>query len=251
MEYKYPMKKIVIFGAASAIAQETAKLFAADGDKIFLVGRDENALKIMEQDLKVWGASDVSIAVADLNDFEKHPTLLEKAKQFLGTIDLVLIAHGALGNQKIYETDYTKAELELKTNFLSVVSLLIPLSHYFQQQKAGTIAVITSVAGDRGRQRNCIYGAAKGATSLFLQGLRGQLDPFGVHVLTIKPGFVDTPMTVSLKKNFLFVKPDVIASGIYKAILKKKEIVYLPWFWRGIMSLICMIPEKIFKKIKL
>jgi len=118
-------------------------------------------------------------------------------------------------------------------------------------QKSGTIAVITSVAGDRGRQSNYVYGSAKGMVSTFLQGLRNRLYRAGINILDIKPGFVDTPMTIDFKKGPLWVSPEKIAEGIVEAIDKQKTEVYLPWFWKFIMLIIKLIPESIFRKMKL
>ena len=143
------------------------------------------------------------------------------------------------------------ATKEFDTNFISVVSLLTQLANHFSAKKSGTIAVISSVAGDRGRQSNYIYGAAKGALSVLLQGLRNRLYSDNVHVLTIKPGFVDTPMTSEIKKNFLFVKPEYVAAAIKSAVEKKKDVIYVPWFWRYIMLIIKLIPEFIFKRLSL
>jgi len=141
--------------------------------------------------------------------------------------------------------------MELQTNFTTVVSLLTLLANLFERQGRGSIAVISSVAGDRGRQSNYVYGAAKGALTIYLQGLRNRLAKANVHVLTIKPGFVDTPMTRDFKKGLLWVGPDVIARGIVKAIDKRKDVAYLPFFWRYIMFIIKIIPERIFKRLSL
>ena len=132
-----------------------------------------------------------------------------------------------------------------------MVSFLTPVANYFEKLQKGTIAVGSSVAGDRGRQSNYLYGTAKGAKTIFLQGLRNRLTKSGVQVLTIKPGFVDTPMTAHIEKGPLFVDPEVIAQGIMKAIKNKRDVVYLPFFWRWIMLIIKLIPEKIFKRLSL
>ena len=245
------MRRVLIFGATSAIAQETAKRFAADGDRIFLVARDEAKVRSVAQDLIVRGASFVDCAAADLNKFEDHEGLLEKAATALAGLDVVLIAHGSLPDQKACERSYVLAEEQLKTNFLSAVSLLTFVANRLERQKHGCIAVISSVAGDRGRPSNYIYGAAKGGLSLFLEGLRGRLHPAGVAVTTIKPGFVDTPMTAGIAKNFLFSSPEAVGGGVYRAILSKRECVYLPWFWRPIMLIIKSIPEALFKRLSL
>ncbi|HDN27488.1 MAG TPA: SDR family oxidoreductase [Thioploca sp.] len=245
------MRKILIIGATSAIAQATAKLFAQQHDALFLVGRDADKLEAIAADLKVRGAHQVDYTALDLNEFDKHPSMLEQADASLEGLDTVLIAHGTLDDQKACEQDFAKAEQALRTNFLSVVSLLTPIANRLEKQHYGCIAVISSVAGDRGRQSNYIYGTAKGALSLFLQGLRNRLHPANVCVVTIKPGFVDTPMTANFKKGALWAKPETVARGIYRAIKKRKNSVYLPWFWWPIMMIIRHIPEPIFKRMKL
>jgi hypothetical protein len=245
------MKKVLIVGATSAIAQETAKCFAVNGDALFLAGRNEIKLQAVMGDLKVRGAQKVDSLVLDLNDTAEHARLLERACQSLGGLDIVLIAYGTLPDQKKCEASFALTQKALETNFLSAISILTLLANYFEQQKSGAIAVITSVAGDRGRPSNYIYGTAKGALSLFLQGLRARLSKSNVTVLTIKPGFVDTPMTAHLKKGFLFASPEAVGRGIYQAILKKMDVVYLPWRWRWIMLIVKLIPESVFKKINL
>ena len=245
------MRKVLIIGATSAIAQATAKLFAQKHHALFLVGRNTDKLESIAADLKVWGAHQVDYITLDLNECDKHPAMLEQVYASLEGLDTVLIAHGILDDQKAGEQDYAKAEQALRTNFLSVVSLLTPIANRLEKQRYGCIAVISSVAGDRGRQSNYIYGTAKGALSLFLQGLRNRLHPANVCVLTIKPGFVDTPMTTDFKKGALWAKPEAIARGIYRAIEKRKNSVYLPWFWAPIMMIIRCLPEPIFKRMKL
>lgn len=245
------MRKVLVIGATSAIAKEAAKLFAEKGDQLFLVARNEEKLKMMVSDLMVRGVQKVDYMVLDMNEFDKHESLLDRAAQSMGGLDAVLIAHGTLGDQKACEQSYKIAEEELKTNFLSVVSVLTYIANRFEQQEHGDIVVITSVAGDRGRQSNYVYGTAKGALTIFLQGLRNRLYKSGVSVVTVKPGFVDTPMTVNFKKGLFFVGPDIVAKGIYRAILKRKDVVYVPFFWRWIMIVIKSIPESIFKRLRL
>lgn len=243
------MAKVMIIGATSAIAFEAAKIMAKRGDELFLVGRNENRLASIESDLKTRGAAKVATWSADLNDFDGHELILKKATEIFQEIDTVLVAHGSLGDQKACEQNFSKANEELKTNFLSIASLVTLLANYFEAKEKGCLAVISSVAGDRGRQSNYVYGTAKGAVNIFLQGVRNRLYPKGVTVLTIKPGFVDTPMTAHLRKGLLFVKPERIAHGIVAAIDRKKDVVYLPFFWWAIMAVIKIIPEKIFKRL--
>ena len=162
-----------------------------------------------------------------------------------------ILKYGSLGDQAACEASAAQTLTELNTNCISVISLLTLLANVMQKQGSGSLAVISSVAGDRGRQSNYVYGTAKGALTIFLQGLRNRLDQHGVHVLTIKPGFVDTPMTSDFSKGLLWVGPETIARGIVSAINKRKDIVYLPFFWRYIMLIIRLIPERIFKRMSL
>jgi len=243
--------KILIFGAASAIAFETAKLFAKDGASLYLCARDEDELKRLSEDLIVRGAKEVGYSIFDALNDKSIINAIDSCLAKFPDIDGLLIAYGTLPDQKLCEADVEEMRKAININFTSVGVILTHIVAHFQKQGCGTIAVISSVAGDRGRQSNYVYGSAKGALSIFLSGLRQGLNKSGVQVLTVKPGFVDTPMTANLKKGILFVGPDVVAKGIYKAIIKGKDIVYLPWFWWGIMMIIRNIPEKIFKKIKL
>jgi decaprenylphospho-beta-D-erythro-pentofuranosid-2-ulose 2-reductase len=245
------VKRVLILGATSAIAEQTARLFAARGDQLMLVARNPQRLKIISDDLQVRGARDVDYLVADLSDTTTHARLLHDATTRLNGLDLILFAYGSLGDQKACEQDFSDTLQELKTNYLSVLSLLTLIANQFEQQGHGCIVVISSVAGDRGRQSNYVYGSAKGALSIFLQGLRNRLYKSNVQVVTIKPGFVDSPMTREFKKGRLWAKPAAIARGIIKAIDKQKDVVYLPFFWRYIMFIIKLIPEKLFKRLSL
>ncbi|MCW8983192.1 MAG: SDR family oxidoreductase [Gammaproteobacteria bacterium] len=245
-------KNILIIGATSAIARATARIYAqAGGNKLFLVARNEVQLDRNGADLQVRGAASVHTETLDLNQFEQHGPLIDKVFDVMGRVDIVLIAHGTLPDQNECAADVKKTLAELNTNAISIISLLTHLANRMEQQRFGTIAVISSVAGDRGRQSNYIYGAAKGMVSVFMQGLRNRLFKSGVNVLTIKPGFVDTPMTKEFDKGLLWVKPDAIARGIIKAINKRKGEVYLPGFWALIMFIIRSIPEMIFKRLSL
>lgn len=245
------MRHVAIFGGTSAIAVETARVMAARGDKLFLIARDKQKLAAIEADLRVRGASVVATQTADLSDSGAHARLLSDARQALGDLDVVLVAHGSLPDQKECERDFRVAAAAINLNFLSAASIAAEAANLFESQKKGCIAVISSVAGDRGRQSLYVYGSAKAGLSAFLQGLRNRLAPSGVQVLTIKPGIVDTPMTAHLKKGPLTATPDVVGAGIVKAIDKRRNVVYLPWFWWGIMTIIKLIPEAIFKRLKL
>ena len=245
------MKRTLIIGATSAIAEATARIFAQRGDRLYLLARNQERLSSLAADLKIRGAASVGYSRLDINDFDVHEDTLSAAFAALGKIDVALIAHGTLPDQKGCEADFNTALAELNTNAISTVSLLTHLAKKLERQKSGTIAVITSVAGERGRQSNYVYGAAKGMVSVFLQGLRNALYRSGVNVLDIKPGLVDTPMTARYKKGVLWAKPETIATVVVRALDTGKSVVYLPWFWKYIMPIIKSIPESIFKRLDL
>jgi short-subunit dehydrogenase len=224
---------------------------AAGNRKFMLVARNSNRLTAVAQDLMTRGALTVDTWVMDLDDTTGHREMLGIAAERLGRIDLALIAHGVLGDQQAAEADFEVAAAILHTNFISTVSLLTWLGNYFQAQHAGALAVVSSVAGDRGRKSNYVYGASKGALNIFLEGMRNRIDRDGVQVLTIKPGFVATPMTAHVPHNALFASPDQVAQGILKAVERRRDVAYVPWFWAEIMLLIRAIPGSRFKKMNL
>ncbi|HNJ77312.1 MAG TPA: SDR family oxidoreductase [Azospira sp.] len=244
-------KRILIIGATSAIAEAAARQWAARGDALFLVGRKRQKLDDIAADLKVRGAANAGVFEMDATDAAMHPSMLEAAVTALGGLDVALIAHGTLPDQKACEASVAMTLAEIDNNGLSVVALCTLLGNHFEAQGSGSIAVISSVAGDRGRQSNYVYGAAKGMVTRYLQGLRNRLAKKNVQVLTIKPGFVDTPMTAAFSKGALWAQPGDVARGIVAAIDKGRDEVYLPGFWRLIMLVIRHIPEFVFKKLSL
>jgi decaprenylphospho-beta-D-erythro-pentofuranosid-2-ulose 2-reductase len=239
----------LILGATSAIAIATSRQLAARKASFYLVARSEPNLEAVASDLRTRGATAVSLERIDLDDTAKHSQMLESAAAALGHIDLALIAHGVLGNQEEAQADYRAAEVILRTNLLSPISLCTWLGNYFEAQRTGVLAVISSVAGDRGRKSNYIYGTTKGALNIFLDGLRNRIDRHGVHVLTIRPGFVATPMTAHLRQSRLFADPDTIGRGIVRAIDRRKDVVYLPAVWAPIMLMVRSIPQPVFKRL--
>jgi decaprenylphospho-beta-D-erythro-pentofuranosid-2-ulose 2-reductase len=243
--------RVLVLGATSSIAIATMRRLAAPHVHFMLVARNTNRLTAVSQDLLTRGALAVDTWVMDLDDTTGHPEMLTVVAERLGKIDLALIAHGILGDQTAAEADFEVAAAILHTNFISTVSLLTWLGNYFQAQGGGTLAVVSSVAGDRGRKSNYVYGASKGALNIFLEGLRNRIDRAGVQVLTIKPGFVATPMTAHVPHNALFASPDQVARGILKAIKRGRDVAYVPWFWSGIMLLVRAIPGRRFKKMNL
>ena len=245
------VKKILVIGANSAIAEHCLRIWADRGDALYLVARNEACLSVTAADLKVRGAAQTDTYCTDLNDMDCHATLLDAAETAMGGIDTVLIAHGTLSNQKSCEQSVEETLAEIKTNALSIISLLTLIANRFEAKRAGTIAVISSVAGDRGRASNYVYGSAKAMVATFASGLRQRLHKSNVSVVTIKPGFVDTPMTAEFKKGLLWAKPGAVAANIVKAIDTKKSEVYAPAFWWVVMLVIKAIPTRVFKEIKL
>ncbi len=243
------MQNILIIGATSAIAEATARLYAADGAKIYLLARNKDRLKSITADLGIRGADSVGSAHFEANDLASHQALLDRAYQALGSFDIVLVAHGTLGNQKVSEASTEVAMQELQTNAMSTIALLTRLANMMEKQKYGTLAVISSVAGERGRPSNYVYGTAKAAVTTFCEGLRARLFKHGVHVMTIKPGMVETPMTAGMDMpGMLVAKSEDVARDIVNAVRKKKDILYTPWFWQFVMIGIIHIPTKTFKK---
>ena len=246
------MKRVLIIGATSAIASACARIWAEEGSQFFLVGRNAEKLEQCAVDLTARGATAVNVHCMDATDFAAHGAMLESCTAMMRQIDIALIAHGTLPDQKACEQDVVTALAELANNGTSVIALLTLLANQFETQRCGTLAVISSVAGDRGRPSNYLYGTAKAAVSTFCEGLRARMFKVGVHVITIKPGFVDTPMTQGLAlPAALVAKPEQVAKLIVEGINKKKNTIYVPGFWRFIMIIIRSIPVVIFKRINI
>lgn len=248
------LNKVLILGATSGIAEQVARQLVATGASLVCVARSGDKLAALQQDLQVRAASTQALHTleADLADTDQHPELLQQAIALLGGLDAILIAHGSLPDQDQCQASFAHTQREMQVNGMSVISLLTEAGNYFEQQQRGVIAAISSVAGDRGRQSNYVYGAAKGMVSVFMQGLRNRLAKSNVSVVNIKPGFVATPMTAHLDQSGpLWAQPEQVASGIISAMQKGKDDVYLLWFWRWIMLIITHIPEAIFKRLSL
>ena len=245
------IERVVIFGATSAIAQAVARRLAARGARLHLVARDAAKLDAVRADLIARGAPAVTVGVADLDILEGHRGLVDEAERALSAIDAAIIAQGTLPAQAECEQDFALAAAALRTNFLAPASLAAHLANRFVARGAGTLVAIGSVAGDRGRASNYVYGTAKGALATFLQGLRARLHSRNVRVVTVKPGFVDTPMTAGFKKGALWATPEAVARGIVKAMDRGTPEVYLPWFWGPIMFVIRHLPERIFVRLKI
>jgi short-subunit dehydrogenase len=244
-------RKILVLGATSGIAEATCRIWAAQGASLFLVARNPEKLAAVAADLKVRGASYVDTAVADLDDTDKHTELLAHAVNSLTGMDIAYLTHGILGDQTEAEQDFNSAAQIIYTNFMAPVSLLTWLANFCVQRHAGTLAVISSVAGDRGRKSNYLYGSSKAGLSAFLGGLRNRVDREGVTVLNIKPGPTRTAMTAGMPKSEKFADVDSVAESIVSAIDKHRDVLYVPFQWQPIMFIIRNIPERIFKKLNL
>lgn len=244
-------RKILVLGATSGIAEATCRIWAEQGARLFLVARNAQKLAAVAADLRTRGASYVDTAVADLDDTDKHPALLAHAVNSLTGMDIAYLTYGILGDQAKAEQDFNTSAQIIYTNFMAPVSLLTWLANFCVQRRAGTLAVISSVAGDRGRKSNYLYGSSKAGLSAFLGGLRNRVDREGVTVLTIKPGPVKTAMTAGMKGSEKFADVDKVAQGIVKAIDKRRDVLYVPFQWQPIMFIIRHIPERVFKKLNL
>ena len=246
------MKNIVIFGANSEIAKECIKLWSGNCNFYFIV-RKKYQLDNLISYLSNKNEGSIKIIESDLMNIESHPKIwneIIKDPKFK-KIDLLFLAQGKLENQLNIQNNFDLINENIKINALSIISIITLATNVFEKQKFGTIAVISSVAGDRGRASNYIYGSSKSFISSFLSGLRQRLSKLNVNVLTIKPGIINTPMTKKLKKSFLSASPQYAAQIIVKSIDRKKNIIYVPFFWYFIMFVIKIIPERIFKKLSL
>ena len=244
-------RKILVLGATSGIAEACIRLWAGRGDALYLVGRNADKLAVVAADARVRGASHVGTAVANLDDTAGHAEVLAHGVNSLGGLDVAFLALGVLGEQPEAEKNFAAAEQIVHTNFVAPVSLLTWLANYTAQRRAGTLAVLSSVAGERGRKSNYVYGSSKAGLTAFVDGLRNRIDREGVRVMTIKPGPVKTAMTEGMKGSGKFADVDAVAGSLVKAIDRGDDVVYVPGIWRVIMAVIRVIPERVFKKMNL
>ena len=247
----YGPKRILVLGATSGIAEACVRLWADRGDALYLVGRNVDKLAVVAADAATRGASHVGSAVANLDDTNAHAEVLAHAINSLGGLDVAFLALGVLGEQPEAEKNFAAANQILHTNFVAPVSLLTWLANYTSQRRAGTLAVLSSVAGERGRKSNYVYGSSKAGLTAFVDGLRNRIDRDGVKVMTIKPGPVKTAMTEGMKGSGKFADVDAVAASLVKAVDKGTDVVYVPGIWRVIMAVIRAIPESVFKKMNL
>jgi decaprenylphospho-beta-D-erythro-pentofuranosid-2-ulose 2-reductase len=246
------MERIVVLGATSEIAQQVQRILAGQQKEMLLVARTPDRLQSVAADLRVRGAKRVIEYVADLADISQHAELVSFVQESFPDFDTVLLAYGTLLPQEKCRHSVDLSLTEWQTNFTSAAALVTRFADILEHRGSGCIAVITSVAGDRGRSANYVYGAAKAGMNVFLEGLRGRLHRSKVRVLTIKPGPVKTPMTSEMPEGRLFADPANVAEDICRAIEnRRKDTLYTPARWRYIMAAINLIPETIFKRLSI
>ncbi len=245
----HSVKKILVFGATSAIAHEAMKLFASDNCEFYLVARDPTKLTIVADDLRARGGVIVGTESYDFCEHNQLTASMTNATDALKSIDLVFVAHGQLPDQRTMEQDAAALSQSININYTSNAVICMAAISQLEQQGHGKLAVISSVAGDRGRKSNYAYGATKSGLSTMLEGLSGRTANSNINIINIKPGMIDTPMTSSMSKGALWASPAAIAPAIYKAIQSSKSVVYVPGYWRFIMLIIKLMPAKILYKL--
>lgn len=245
--------RIAIIGATSAIAHQTARAFAgAEHASFFLVGRNEERLATIAADLRAFGAAQAVTHACDFRDVAssvEFPVLAETALG--GGLDLVLVAHGSLSDEARAATDLAYADAEIETNYASAVRFASAAASRFREIKSGQLAVITSVAGERGRASNFFYGATKAALIAFCSGLRARLARDGLQLTELRPGLITTPMTAHLPRGILACSADRAGQLCARAIRRRADIAYIPGYWRWIMLVIRILPEFVFKRLKI
>jgi short-subunit dehydrogenase len=248
-------EKILVLGATSGIAEALCRVLAARGCSVIVAGRDISKLERIAADLGIRNpAAQARAESFDALDFAGHAAFFERCLAHVGgDLDGVILCYGYLADQATAQADFDETHRTIDVNFTSAVSILDIAARCFEARGRGYIAAISSVAGDRGRQSNYTYGAAKAGLTAYLSGLRNRLFHAGVHVLTIKPGFVYTAMTEGKvnPKSPLVASPEKVARDIDRAIRRRRNVLYAPWFWRIILGIVCAIPEGIFKRLRM
>jgi short-subunit dehydrogenase len=244
------MKRVIILGATSGIALEVQRQLARRACELLVIARSRQRLAELQADLLVRGAPRVLMYPADLAAISQHEGIFAFACSALPDFDTVLLAYGSMHDQSIAATSIEVLSEELQVNFVSAAAILTLFAADLERRRTGCIAAISSVAGDRGRRSNYVYGSSKGGLSLFLQGLRSRLYPSGVRVITVKPGPVRTSMTDQLPNSVHFADPRKVACDIVRGLERRSpDILYTPGIWRYIMLVVRLIPEAIFKRL--
>jgi len=243
------MATVLVLGGTSTIARAIAGELAARGFDLALAGRDAAELETVAADLRVRHGVTATVHRMDVLEMEQHPTTLKPC--LTPDVRGVVLAFGYLGDQRRAETDPVEARRILDINLTGCVVALNVVGEHLARAGGGFVCALSSVAGERGRQSNYVYGAAKAGLTAYLSGLRNRLAPAGVQVLTVKAGIVDTRMSAGMPGAALAASPAAVARAVVRAITRGRDVVYVPWFWRWIMLVIRLIPERVFKKLKL
>jgi short-subunit dehydrogenase len=242
---------VLILGATSAVARASAVLLARQGYSLILAGRDTDELQRLAADLRIREGARADWEQFDAEELASHQGFFARVLGRTSRLAGVLLAFGTMGDHALAVREFAEAERIILGNFTSAVSILTLCANHLLANGGGFLIALTSVAGERGRQSNYLYGAAKGGLDLFLQGLRNRCYAGGVRVITIRPGFLDTVMTYGLPGLFLVASPEYAARKIVAALRRPGDIRYVPWFWRPIMLAIRLIPEFLFKRMRL
>ncbi|MBI4305351.1 MAG: SDR family oxidoreductase [Chloroflexi bacterium] len=242
---------VLVLGATSPIARAIAREYAGRNQAIVLAARDAGEAESIALDLRIRYRVSAHGMRFDAREFAGHERFIQDVADVAGDIDTAIVAFGDLGNQAHSETDFEAARAVLEVNYVGAVSICEALAGRMTSRGRGTIIGISSVSGDRGRRSNYFYGSAKGGFTVYLQGLRARLHGNGVHVITVKPGFIDTPMTWGLRTRIPIASPESLAKAVVLAGERRTDVLYYPWFWRWIMLAVRSIPESRFKRLRL
>jgi short-subunit dehydrogenase len=240
----------MILGATSSIARAVSNELAREGRSLYLAGRDLPELWRVASDVQIRHGVEVNVGVFDADDPTTHAAFVENAVQRTKGLGGVVLAFGHLGDQAETEKNPQLAQQAIVRNYAAAVSVLLLLANHFEETRTGFIVAISSVAGDRGRVTNYVYGSAKAGLTAFLQGLRARLHKVGVPVVTVKPGFVDTAMTFGREGMVRVATPRAVGKAVARAIARRRDVVYVPGFWKWVMLVVRAIPERTFKKMK-
>ena len=242
-------QRLIVFGATSAICHALLKRYAHSQAEFFLVARDAQKLEIIAADLEARGGSVKGHAVYDFNKATEHENVLAQAVADLGGLDIAMVAHGTLPDQSECELSAAAVQRCMEDNFTSAAVIIQSCAAQLAGQGAGTLAVISSVAGDRGRKSNYFYGAAKSGIDTIVQGLQGRFSGSQIRVVNIKPGMIASPMTAHMQHGAIWSTPEAIAPAIHRAIERGRAVVYVPGYWRLIMLIIRALPAGIMAKL--
>lgn len=239
----------VVLGASSPIARAFAAAVARGGESVILAGRDDGVLQRDASDLVIRYGADVAVFPFDALDMASHSPFAARCRERISGVLNVFLAFGSMPSQQEIDRDFALARSVIDATFIGAASVLSCFAPVLEAQRGGAIVALGSVAGDRGRLKNYVYGSAKAGLHVFLQGLRARLARRGAHVVTIKPGFIDTGLTFGMPGLFMLASPQHCAQACLAAVKKRRNVAYVPLVWLPIMTIIKLIPEQFFKRL--